>query len=114
MGEYSIVGINANQVPAMKNAIANYVEAIQNHLEKIETSADSSQAFKSDAVKTAVQNYLLTLKDYCQNLVSQMLAFSDKLQEVYEKWVEATGNMAQSVNSSASGFNKGTRYTQQK
>lgn len=111
---YSIVGINANQVPAMREAIRNYVQGIQNHLDGFEASADSTMAFKSEAVKASVQKYMQTLKEYCQNLTSQLLAFSDKLKEVEEKWLEATQNMAQSVDTSTAGFSKGTQYTEQK
>ena len=111
---YSIVGINAAQVPHMREAIKNYVESIQNHLNGFNAAAESNMAFKSSLVKTSVETYMVTLKEYCQNLTSQLIAFSDKLSEVYRTWVSATQDMAGTINMSSSSFNKGTKYTEQK
>lgn len=109
---YSIVGINANKIPEMREAIRNYVSGIQKHLDGFQASADSSKAFKSEVVTSSVQKYMDTVKEYCQNLTSQLIAFSDKLKDVETEWLKATQNMSQSVNDSVSNFNKGSQYSE--
>ena len=100
-GGFSIVGIDANRVPEMREQIRNSVNAIQTHLDGIEAQTNSSNAFRSEEVKQAVENYVNSVKDYCKALISDLLAFSDKLQEVREAWERSTQNFASdSINAS--------------
>lgn len=110
---YDVVGINANQIGNMRSAINNYVNAIYKKIDEINTGASAEAAFRGDEVASAVKNYMETLKEYCTNLTSQLLAFSDKLAEVGAKWEEAAQSMSGQIGSSASSFNKGTKYTEQ-
>ncbi len=93
-GGFSIVGINANEVPKMREQIRNSVNAIQQHLDGIEAQTSSSNAFRSDDIKQAVENYVTAVKDYCKALTSDLLVFSDKLQEVRLAWEQSTQNFA--------------------
>ena len=79
---YSVVGIDANRIDGMRSAIRDYVQAIEGHLDGIEPLANANNAYKSEEVQRAVQEYVQKVKDYCKNLTSQLLAFSDKLGDV--------------------------------
>lgn len=109
--EFSIVGIDANRVPEMREQIRSSVQAIQNHLDGIESQTNSSNAFRSEEIKAAVEKYVDAVKEYSKALISDLLAFSDKLQEVREAWEQSTQNFAaDSVNSSVTGMSDSTTY----
>lgn len=107
---YSVVGINATQVDIMRGAIRDYVSRIQGHLNQIRADATANNAYKSEEVQQAVETYVQKVKDYCMNLASQLLAFSDKLADVRKAWEAATANMASQVGSASGSFDAGTRY----
>lgn len=109
---YSVVGIQASEIPNMRDAIRNYVNGITTHLDNIEPLATADNAFKNEEVQTAVQTYIAAVKKYCMNLTTQLLAFSDKLQEVYEKYEENMRTMAGNIGDSTSSLNTGTTYTE--
>ena len=117
LGQDSVVGINANKIPEMRDAIRNEVNNIQSYLDGIETTASSASAFKSEEITNSVRNYLDKVKAYAQALVSDLLAFSDKLQEVYDAWLLSSQNFASdSVDTSAQQNFAGNteRYVEQK
>lgn len=91
---YSVVGINAEKIPEMREAIRTAVSALQGHIDGIEAHTNSSMAFKSEDVKVAVENYVVAVKDYCKALISDLLAFSDKLQTVHDAWIGSTSTYA--------------------
>ena len=86
--DYDIVGINANKVPAMRDAVRNYVKGIQNELDKMidNTVTSRNKALQNDTVRQSVQMYLEQVKEYAKNLTSYMLTFSDKLADVESAW----------------------------
>ena len=59
----------------------------------------------------AVKN-MENVKTYCINLVSQLLAFNDKLRDVRNQWQQYTSNLAGNINSTAGQYATGTRYTE--
>lgn len=107
---YSVVGINVNEVDNMREAIRVYVQAIKDHLNGIEPLATADNAFKSEEVQKAVQDYITKVKEYCMNLVSQLLAFSDKLADVKNAWQANMDALAGNTSSSASSLDQGTAY----
>ncbi len=112
---YSVVGINAAKVPEMREQIRTSVTNIQNHLDSIEAAAESNEAYKSanGEIRDAVVQYVESVKTYCKALVSNLLAFSDKLAEVEQAWQSSTSAMAGSVSSSTSGLSdNSTFYTE--
>lgn len=112
--QYSVVGLNANKVPAMREAIRNYVNNINAHLEAIDPKADANSAFKSEEVQEAVKNYVTKVKEYCQNLISDLLAFSDKLADVQAAWEAFSGSASSNINAASGGLDAGAKYTEQK
>ena len=101
ISKYSVVGMKISEIPNMRNAIRQYVENINNYLESIDEIGKVGSAFKSKEIQNAIKDYVLTLKTYCINLISQLLAFSDKLADVANAWIIASSNIAGVVNSSS-------------
>lgn len=112
--EYSIVGMDITKVDTARASINDYVVAIENHVNGIDALANASSAYKSDEVQSAVQSYVEKVKAYCINLCSQLRAFSDKLADAKEAWESGTANISSTVSGSASSFDAGTKYTEQK
>lgn len=111
---FSVVGIKVSEIPNMREAIRIYVQGIKDHLDGIEPLATANSAFKSEEVQGAVKTYIAKVKEYCMNLVSQLLAFSDKLDEVRQKYEENMATLAGNVGESTSSLNAGNTYTEQK
>ena len=109
---YSVVGIDANRIDGMRSAIRDYVQAIEGHLDGIEPLANANNAYKSEEVQRAVQEYVQKVKDYCKNLTSQLLAFSDKLGDVKSSWERATSEMSSTIGGASCSFDAGTKYTE--
>ncbi len=108
---FSIVGIDANRVPEMREQIRTSVQAIQAHLDGIEAQTNSASAFRSEDIKGAIEKYVDSVKEYSKALISDLLAFSDKLQEVREAWEQSTQSFASdSVNASVGGMNDATSF----
>ena len=108
----SVVGINVNEINSMINAITDYCNAIETYLRDLNPAADSELAFKGEEVKAALNTYMENVKAYCINLVSQLLAFNDKLRDVRNQWQQYTSNLAGNINSTAGQYATGTRYTE--
>lgn len=108
---YSIVGIDANKIPEMRAQIRDSVQALQAHLDGIEAETNSTNAFRSEEIKSAVEQYVLSVKEYSKALISDLLAFSDKLQDVKNAWEQSTSSFAtDSVNPATSAMNDATSY----
>jgi len=95
--EYDVVGMNAEQIPAMRDAIREYVDKVVMKLEDIETGASSDVAFRNEAVQGAVKEYLGAVKESMIVLVTQLNAFSDKLADVYNSWLASAERYAEDV-----------------
>lgn len=101
---YSVVGINANKIPATRAAIQSYVNDVKAVLKDMDTQVETAGAFRGDAVKKAVQEYLVTVKTYCENLVTYLNVFSDKLKDVQDSWEKYLEQAGTSINTQKSGF----------
>ena len=109
----SVVGINVNEIPNMRNAINDYCSEIENYVNGLNPEAEATMAFKSEEVNLALKKYMDDVKTYSINLVSQLRAFSDKLADVKSQWEAASQTMSETIGStSGSNFATGTRYTE--
>ena len=111
--DYSIVGIKAAQVEPMRQSIRTYVKNIESYLNDAlgNANANMDTAFRGSALQESVQSYLTKVKDYCNNLCSTLLAFSDKLADVSNAWLAATQAMSGNVSDATGAFSAGTRYS---
>ena len=109
---YSVVGLNVGQVDSMRQAIRDYVSRIESRLRAIEPLADASNAFRSNdqVVEQAVTANIEKVKEYCVNLTSTLLAFSDKLGDVKNSWTAATQQMASNISADTSANDAATKY----
>lgn len=116
MGGYSIVGIDATKVEPMREQIRTSVANIQGYLDGIEATANAANAFRSEEIVAAVQRYVDSVKEYSKALVSDLLAFSDKLKDVQEAWEASSQTFASdSINTTATSMSDATTYyTEQK
>ena len=100
--DYDVVGMNADQIPEMRNAIRNYVSIVTNKFEAIETSVNRNTAMRNETVQNALKEYLEAVKESLMVLVTQLSAFSDKLADVYNSWVISAEKYADDVVSNRS------------
>lgn len=111
-----VIGIQAAEVPNMRQAIRSYIERIVAHLDKIEDKLNPTGAFQSEEINAAVTGYLGSVKEYCIVLTTDLNRFSEKLQEVYDTWLKSTqGYAADSINTAAAALDSaaGARYQEQ-
>lgn len=105
----TVVGINVQQIPTMKEAIRSYVSDIQSALGEL-VNYDPEIAFKGEHV-TKLKEYIEAIIESCNAIVSNMLAFNDeltKVQQAYQDKEAASGSAiaadAQSVSSNYTAY----------
>ena len=111
---FSLVGLNAGKIPEMRDAIHAWVTNIQSHVESFKTDVTRDEAIKSAEVSMAVEEYLKNVKTYCMNLCTYLLAFSDKLKDVYNAYEENMKTLAGAVNEQGAGNATGEEYVDNK
>ena len=109
---YDIVGISATQIGPMRDAINTYVQNVETYLNNVlEDEKDAAHdAFRGEDAEREVKAYLDKVHTYIINLTPTLLAFSDKLADVGNAWIDAQQNIGTNVNSSAGAFSEGTKY----
>lgn len=80
-----IVGINVNHISQMKAAINNYVDDLKDHLSKMKSNANTSNAFKGEYAK-AVTEFVQAIEIACGYVIESLLSFNTQLDEVAEKY----------------------------
>lgn len=109
----TVVGMNVNQIPAMKTAIRDYVASVETALGELK-NYDPTVAFKGDEVVPALQAYIDAVIETCGAIVSNMLAFNDQLTEVENAYKAKDESAASTIKSSAESTRSAyTRYTEQ-
>lgn len=111
---YSVVGINAAKVPEMRDAIRQYVNNIISSIEAVDPLSGADQAFRSEEVQASIKSYITAINQACANYVSGLLAFSDKLEDVYEAYQANISRVANNYSSVASSLEQNEKYTEQK
>ena len=113
--EYSIVGIDGNQIGNMRSSIEDYVSGVQSYLEKaVQATEDQiSGGLRGGEAEAAVKAYLDKVKMYVTNLVSTLNSFGDKLADVGNAWVQAQSNAGSNINTTTGAFSEGSAYTSQ-
>lgn len=110
MGKYSLLGINANSIDDMRFAIRIYVENLEAHLNSVKQEAMDTAAFRGQYANSIIE-YVEAVCDVVKSLTSQLLAFSDKLVDIKEKYQEQDINLTRSISSVASNTSSGVnRY----
>ena len=101
-GSATTVGINEAEIPAMKNAVTEYIDRLNQHLQQVQTEADTSQAFKGD-YSTAIKNFVESVCTSCRFIISNLHAVNDDLDKVMASYREKDAGLAGDLNSNAGG-----------
>ena len=80
------IGMDYTQVETIRTSIREYVSSIQNALERLRTETNANQAFHGE-IKTSVENYVSGVVDSANAYTSQLLEFSDKMQQAYKAFI---------------------------
>ena len=111
---YNVVGINAAKVPEMRDAIRQYVDNIITNIDAVDPLLSADLAFKSEEVQASIKTYITTVKESCASYVSGLLAFSDKLEDVYEAYQANISRVADNYTTITSSIDQKDKYTEQK
>ena len=105
-----VVGINGEHVPQMKAAVQRYIDGLNEHLKRVQVEADTSQAFKGDYAK-AITDFVNAVCEACGCIISNLLIFNEKLEEVYQAYLAKDAELAANVTGQAGELNSQfTRY----
>jgi len=99
-----VVGINVNKIPDMIQAIEDYINKINNHLDEIKTNTSTENAMKGEYA-TAVKAYVGAACDVCYKITSQLRYFEDKLMMVQEAYTQKDQNLSSTISDTASEMN---------
>lgn len=111
-GGTTVVGINVNQIPAMKTAIREYVATVDSALDELK-NYDPTVAFKGEEIVLALKEYIDAVKEACSAITSNMLAFNDKLTEVQIAYEKKDSHTASQIKSSAESTRQAyTKYSE--
>ena len=110
----AFIGLNYDAVPTIRESIRQYVKNIQTAAEELNTSADSTQAVKGE-IADATKTYVAAVKNCLDAYATQLLAYSDKMQEYYEAYAQSDTNLSGNVSDEAKGLEGSVdTYTEQK
>ena len=98
----------------MRDAIRQYVDNVTSNIDAIDPLAGADGAFKSDEVQAAVKKYIEGVRKAWSVYVSGLLAFSDKLQYVYEAYQTNINRVASNYDNMASAVDSKEKYTEHK
>lgn len=85
--KHNLVGLSVKDgVPAINQAIDNYVKAINAQIGKMDAEkADASKAF-AGSVDEAIELYMRNMKKACQSIITYLYNFQAQLAEVQKAW----------------------------
>ena len=107
------IGMDYTQVETIRASIREYVTGIQNALEKLRTDTNASQAFHGE-IKNSVEQYISGVVDSASAYTTQLLEFSDKMQQAYKAFVSHESNVSSQIASQGRQAASSTdRYTEQ-
>lgn len=107
----TVVGINVNQIPAMKTAVRTYVEGIQSALGEL-VNYDPEIAFKGE-YSAKLKEYIQAIIETCNAIVSHMLAFNDELTKVQQAYEAKDTASASAISADAESTRSAyTNYTE--
>ena len=103
---YDVIGIHGAKARGAAEMIVGSCDAINQKVEGILVNADIlNKAVVGDDLQTAIKEYVETVKDYFQAVISDVKLFADKLYEVAKKWEDAQAKFAGNINN-----DKGTSF----
>ena len=104
-GDDSVVGINADHIPAMQEALTAYITDIDTVLKKFEGQVNAREGVAGNDINEAIYNYFVRVKEYLFALVSNFKAFNDKLDSVSKAYIAFQGEEKTSITTSTNQIN---------
>ena len=77
----NVVGLKVSGIPAMRTAIDDYCAGVETMLDDVASKVKADIVLKGQT-STALDTFMQAAATQCQNLVSQLRRFEDKLDEV--------------------------------
>jgi len=113
---YDVVGIVGGEVENMRGAVRDYVSTIQTVVKEAITAAEEAlnSAIRGADAQREVLAYLAKVKLYIDNLVTQLLSFSDKIADVGNAWIAAQEKIGSNVKTATGNFSEGSTYSDDK
>ena len=112
MFEGNVIGINANKIPDMIDAIEAYIKRIDSHLNEIRTNTSTENAMKGEYA-LAVKEYVNAACDVCYKITSHLRFFEDKLVAVQKSFAARDESMKDTIGSVASEMSTWEEYKKQ-
>lgn len=107
-----VVGINENEIPNMQTAIREYVNNLQQHLDQVKEDAETDQAFRG-GYATAVKQFVGAVCQACECVISNLLQFNERLEEVHQAYIYKDTTMAKDIQGQAGELSSNfTMYTE--
>lgn len=107
-----VVGINVAEIGHMQEAIREYVNNLQTHLDQVKADADTSQAFMGDYA-SGVRAFVDAVCTACECVISNLLQFNQKLEEVKEKYLARDEQLNSELQAQAGELSSNfTKYTE--
>ena len=107
------IGMDYTQVETIRVSIREYVNTIQNALERLRTETNASQAFHGE-IQNSVETYVSGVVDSANAYTSQLLEFSDKMQQAYKAFVAHETDVSSQIRTQGQeASNNSTNYTEQ-
>ncbi|MFI3260578.1 MAG: hypothetical protein R3Y13_02575 [bacterium] len=102
LGKVELIGLSASGIGEIKVAINNYIEEVSGALEKFIAEVDVKTAFAGTSIVAALDEYLLSVKNYINGLVLQLKEFDTKLANVLCAWEVSDKATASQIDASSS------------
>lgn len=111
----AFVGLNYDQVPAIRQAVRDYVKRIQDAASGLNDAAQAENAVKGEVV-AATQQYLKALKEVLDAYITGLLVYSDKMEEYYQAYKASDTTLSSDVSQEATSLSNSAAdltYTEQ-
>lgn len=96
----TMTGINYANASAINTAIENWLSKIDQDLKQVE-AIDATGAFKGEQFTTAIQDFIISVKDTCHNVASNLREFQELLNKAIAAYKARDTQLKSDITSSA-------------
>ncbi len=108
----NMTGINYANASAINTAIENWLSKIDQDLQQIE-AVDASGAFKGEQFTTAIQEFIIAVRDTCHNVASNLREFQDILNRAIAAYKQRDAQLKSDIGSASESVkSQATEYGQ--
>jgi len=96
-GTYSLLGINADSITTMQEAIRAYKAGIDEPLSQLSANVDYAAGFKGSSIAESLQIYLTKVIEEMQKMTAYIDEFDRSLDQVAANYVSQGENVSNTV-----------------